>query len=64
MTLVREAGVGLVRVWPARWVVPIGFLFMAAYIAIFIRRDLHAVRTGEFEDETNHGDIGPMDGGP
>ena len=38
----KEAGIGFVEIWPARWLVALGFGLMTLYVAIFIARDLRA----------------------
>jgi TRAP-type C4-dicarboxylate transport system permease small subunit len=58
----REAGVGYIPVWQSRWLVPIGFGFMAIYLLIYIVRDFRAVRTGRFDGpESTELDIPPED---
>jgi TRAP-type C4-dicarboxylate transport system permease small subunit len=51
----REAGIGLIYIWPSRWVVPIGFGLMAAYLLIYIVRDFRSVATGEYHAEEQTG---------
>jgi TRAP-type C4-dicarboxylate transport system permease small subunit len=40
----KEAGIGFVEIWPARWLVAFGFGLMALYVLVHIFRDLRAGR--------------------
>lgn len=53
----KEAGIGFVEIWPARWVVFIGFGLMAVVIAILMVKDIRAGLTGKLDpaDEDRHG---------
>lgn len=55
----KEAGIGFVEIWPARWVVAIGFGLMAIVILILMLRDFRAGITNEFleEDAERHGGV-------
>lgn len=57
----KEAGVGFVEIWQSRWLVPVGFGLMTAYILIYIVLDFRAVLRNEFteEDEARHPDGAP-----
>lgn len=54
-TIIREAkesGIGFVEIWPARWLVAIGFGLMALYVVVYAAQDL---RQGLFgSNETNN----------
>ena len=47
----KEAGIGFVEIWPARWVVVIGFALMLAYVAIHMVRDLRGGITGRLDPD-------------
>ncbi|MBR9766109.1 MAG: TRAP transporter small permease [Rhodobacteraceae bacterium] len=46
-----ESAAGFIEIWPSRWIVPAGFLFMAIYVLIQTWRDARAAITGEIPDE-------------
>lgn len=43
----KESGIGLVEIWPARWVVAVGFGLMAFYVCVHMFRDIRAGMTGD-----------------
>jgi TRAP-type C4-dicarboxylate transport system permease small subunit len=43
----NEAGIGLVEIWPARWLVVAGFALMTLSVFVLMWRDLRAVLSGE-----------------
>ena len=53
----KEAGIGFVEIWPARWIVAIGFGLMAIYVLVLMLRDFRTGLTGEIhpEDAERHG---------
>lgn len=53
-TYIREAwesATGFVEIWPSRWIVPAGFLFMAIYVLIHSLRDARAALTGDIPED-------------
>jgi TRAP-type C4-dicarboxylate transport system permease small subunit len=53
----KEAGFGFVEVWPARWLVFIGFGLMLVYVIWYMLRDLRSGFSGtaeKQEDEVHH----------
>ena len=48
----KEAGIGFVEIWPARWLVVIGFGLMAVYVAIHMVQDLRYGRGGPAPDDS------------
>ncbi|MGI3165771.1 TRAP transporter small permease [Pseudooceanicola sp. 200-1SW] len=46
-----ESATGFIEIWPSRWIVPAGFLFMAIYVLIQTFRDARAAITGEIPEE-------------
>jgi TRAP-type C4-dicarboxylate transport system permease small subunit len=43
----KEAGIGFVEIWPARWVVAVGFGLMALCVLVQMCRDIRAGLTGD-----------------
>lgn len=56
----KEAGIGFVDIWPARWLVAIGFGLMLIYVAYHMLRDLRNGLTGR---ATDHDDPTHIPGG-
>ncbi len=54
----KEAGIGFVEIWPARWVVAIGFGLMTVYVLIHLVKDIRGGITGRIDpgDAGRHGD--------
>jgi TRAP-type C4-dicarboxylate transport system permease small subunit len=55
----KESGIGLVEIWPARWVVAAGFGLMALYVCVHMCRDIRAglkndpgARAGDAQQKT------------
>lgn len=48
----KEAGIGFVEIWPARWVVAIGFGLMAVYVILYCFKDLRAGITGRSDPDS------------
>ena len=47
----KEAGIGFVEIWPARWLVVVGFGLMAVYVAIHMVQDIRYGRGGPPPDD-------------
>ena len=51
----KESGAGFIEIWPARWVVVIGFGLMAVVVAVVLVKDLRAVLRDDGYDDGDDG---------
>lgn len=54
----KEAGIGFVEIWPARWLVAIGFGLMACYVLVNMLQDFKTglSKSSDKTDTSNKGD--------